>query len=290
MKWFFPSWNGDFRLVDIESSSYRETASKDACVLEIVEATPAERDTLDEFLAEAVKRKWTAIEKVGTEPRQEVLLQASIAEAGKALLARLRPADRTITAVRSESGKLVVHDTVDLPDRMPEKSTAISTARATPCCPQCVPGSIGRASECLLAFLSPEEHATWAAHRYIVVVGGYTGHRYLLAHRHSAFATRIGRICFDLDDECVVHFHDNSVPPEEEILGAKLVLEHREDWLRNQATIFGVVTGAILGIVTDTAARPAEMVFKNPFGDVMDGTWDAGVTRAIGSFLQGLER
>ena len=34
----------------------------------------------------------------------------------------------------------------------------------------------------------------------------------------------------------MLHFHDNSVPPEEEVLAAKLILEHREPWLRNEAT------------------------------------------------------
>ncbi len=77
----------------------------------------------------------------------------------------------------------------------------------------------------------------------------------------------MGRICYDLDARAVVHFHDMSVPPEEEVLAAKLVLEHREPWLRNEATLFGSGT----------------MKFKNPFGGAGDGTWDSALTSRLGS-------
>ena len=45
------------------------------------------------------------------------------------------------------------------------------------------------------------------------------------------------KICYDIDDRCVLHFHDWTVPPEEEVLATKLILEHREAWLRNEATV-----------------------------------------------------
>lgn len=254
--WYFPSWNGDFRLLPVSQSSYRETASEKACVLEVVEPTDAEREMLQKFLDEAQKKGWTAIAKLSAEQRHEILLNTTVAEAGKLFITFAKVTDRTITAIKSEGGKLVVQDTAALlaepeviegevvdthphEEKKTKKETAVSVQRPTPSCPQCTPGAISRASEVLLAFLSPEEHATWARHRYIIVRGGITGHAYVLAHRHSPIAVKVGRICFDLDDECVVHFHDNSVPPEEEVLAAKLILEHREPWLRNQATMLG---------------------------------------------------
>lgn len=141
---------------------------------------------------------------------------------------------------------------------------AVTVRRATPCCPQCTPGAVGPASEVLLAFLDERQHRDWAERRAIVVRGGLTGHRYLLAHRSTELAARMGRICFDMEDQLVIHFHDRSVPPEEEVLAAKLILEHREPWLRNEATTFGAFH------------------FKNPFGDGGDGVWDASLTRRIG--------
>lgn len=148
---------------------------------------------------------------------------------------------------------------------------AVTVRRATPCCPQCTPGAVGPASEVLLAFLDERQHKDWAERRAIVVRGGLTGHRYLLAHRSTELAARMGRICFDMEDQLVIHFHDMAVPPEEEVLAAKLILEHREPWLRNEATTFG-----------------GTQRFKNPFGDGGDGVWDATLTRQIGVYAGAL--
>jgi len=148
---------------------------------------------------------------------------------------------------------------------------AVTVRRPTPCCPQCTVGAVEPASEVLLAFLDEQQHKDWAERRAIVVRGGLTGHRYLLAHRSTELAARIGRICFDMEDGLVIHFHDRSVPPEEEVLAAKLILEHREPWLRNEATTFG-----------------GHKVFKNPFGNGGDGVWDATLTRSIGTFVSAL--
>jgi hypothetical protein len=147
----------------------------------------------------------------------------------------------------------------------------VTVRRPTPCCPQCTVGAVEPASEVLLAFLDEQQHKDWAKRRAIVVRGGLTGHRYVLAHRSTELAARIGRICFDMEDGLVIHFHDRSVPPEEEVLAAKLILEHREPWLRNEATTFG-----------------GHKVFKNPFGNGGDGVWDATLTQSIGTFVSAL--
>ena len=145
---------------------------------------------------------------------------------------------------------------------------AVTVPRATPCCPSCIPGAIEPATEVLLSFLSPDQHRQWSDHRYVTVDGGLSGHRYLLAHRHTPRARQQGRICMDLDDNIIMHFHDWTLPPEEEVLSAMLVLRHREDWLRNEATCFG-----------------GSDVFKNPFGGAGDGVWDSSLTSDIGNRL-----
>ena len=101
-----------------------------------------------------------------------------------------------------------------------------------------------------------------------MVEGGLSGHRYILAHRHSKLARKFGRIGYDVDSRAVMHFFDWSVPPEEEILAAKLILEHREPWLRNEATFF------------DSGER-----YKNPFGDSLDGTETSSLMVGIGAGL-----
>ncbi len=107
------------------------------------------------------------------------------------------------------------------------------------------------------------------------VTGGLSGHRYLLAHRHTPTAARLGKICYDLEERFVLHFHATDLPPEEEILAAKLILEHREPWLRNEAT---VVQQTKDGRWHDLGF----MRYKNPFGDITDGRDDAALTAGIG--------
>jgi hypothetical protein len=150
---------------------------------------------------------------------------------------------------------------------------AATVKRPTTCCPQSVPGVIEPAQEVLLRFCTPEQREQWLSERRIVAHGGLTGHRYLIAHRHTPTALKIGKCSFDLDDGKVMHFHDWSVPPEEEVLAAKLILEHREPWLRNEATCLG----------------GHSRVFKNPFGNGGDGTHDASFTEAVGDALMALQ-
>lgn len=284
MKVYLPSWNGDMRLVG--------AADKDASVLILEKPTPQERILVGEFLRVALKKGWWkgALPAKG-EPYQgdsmEIPVTAPIAKASKALVLIARPKDRTLTAVKFSGGKMeviegadsrsldAIEETIERAKKgetKKDEAAAASVKRPTPCCPECVPGAIGPASEVLLAFLTSAQHEQWARERAIFVNGHLSGHRYVIAHRHSETARKVGRICFDTDDGGVVHFHDWSVPPEEEVLAAKLIMEHAEPWLRNEATCLG---GADW---TD--------VYKNPFGNGMDGTESAAFARGIGEGLR----
>ncbi len=163
-----------------------------------------------------------------------------------------------------------------LEKKKPEKAATVK--RPTISCPQCYEGAIEPATEVLLSFLDEEQHEQWMKTRTIFEYGGLTGHRYLLAHRHSRVAAKIGKICYDHDEGNVLHFHDNSVPPEEEILAAMLCLKFREPWLRNEASCIGN---------DDDSGGAYDFVFKNPFGDGSDGVADSNFTGEIGGFLRG---
>lgn len=283
MKVYLPSWNGDIRLTAAPGT--------DGSVLVLTEPTPQERIMVGSFLCVASKKAWWK----GTPPSKgepyqgdsmEIPIHAPIAKASKALIGLGRPKDRTLTAVKFSDGKMEVvegatskslKDIEDALTRAKKEETkdreakAVAVKRPTPCCPQCVPGAIGPASEVLLSFLTPEQHEQWSRERAILVEGQLSGHRYIIAHRNSKIAQNVGRVCFDLDDGGVVHFHDWSVPAEEEVLAAKLVLEHAEPWLRNEATCLG-------------GPRWTD-VFKNPFGDGMDGVESAGFAQGVGMAL-----
>lgn len=282
MRIYLPSWNGDMRLT--------EGADGDGSRLTLIDPTPQELIVAGEFLRVAAKKRWWD----GTPPdkgepytgkAKDIQINAPLAKASKWLIGLARPKDRTLTAVKFSGGRMetiegataksleVIEETVDRAKKGEKKgkeAAAASVKRPTPCCPECKPGAIGPATEVLESFLSPEQHDQWARQRAILVEGHLSGHRYVIAHRHSEIAQRVGRICFDVEDVRVIHFHDWSVPPEEEVLAAKLVMEHAEPWLRNEATVLGGGTD----------------VYPNPFGDIMDGTESAAFASGVGQALK----
>ena len=275
--WFFPAWSGDFRLTPGDN----EGTSK----LLVMAPTLHEMQLLASFMAVARKKKWTKerLSKNAVIDTRTIVLDAPLTTVGPALVKITKPVDRTLTAVSFRNGQLEVAETGALETIITKaegdpEAKAVSVVRPTPCCPACIPGSVEPASDVLLSFLSEQEHADWAKHRAIMVTGGRSGHRYLLAHRHSRTAVLNKKICYDIDDHGVLHFHDWSVPPEEEVLAAKLILEHREAWLRNEATVLQQDSKGAwhdLGI----------MHYKNPFGDASDGRADAALTATIGTVL-----
>jgi hypothetical protein len=272
--WYVPSWNGDFRLI----AGDEPNTSK----LLIMQPTPHELQLLNGFLSKAHKKKWTSelLTDDDANDTRTIILKAPIVKTGPLLVRATKPADRTLTAVSFKDGRLEVAETgmletlVAKAARDPE-AKAVSVARPTPCCPKCEVGAIAPARDVLLSFLSEEEHADWAEHRAIMVRGGLSGHRYLLAHRHSPTAVRLGKICYDLDDHFVLHFHASDTTPEEEVLAAKLILEHREPWLRNEAT-------CLLQTKDGKWHDLGFMRYKNPFGDASDGRVDAAITATFG--------
>jgi len=280
VKFYLPSWNGDFRL---------EADGEEGTWLVVHDPTPQEQKIIGTFLDQVEAKKWLTnsdrLRALGT-PDARVLISAPLSKVSKVLIKLARPQKQTLTAVSFSNGKLSVIEGADdaalekisetveqatATEDPKEPAKAASVKRPTPCCPDCEVGAIAPASEVLLAFLNEEEHETWARERAIVVTGGLTGHRYVLAHRQSALAAYNTRMCFDLDDGQILHFHDNSVPPEEEVLAAKLILEHREPWLRNEATLLG----------------GENLKFKNPFGDLGDGTESAAFMNEIGRWFTG---
>lgn len=288
MKWFFPSWNGDLRLE-------QKKDDENVTLLHIEKPTNRETEILGIMGTKFVEQGWLKefkIQKKLFKRTKPIEIAAPLDKVGPVVTEIMRPGPAVLTGILLKDGQMITHSGAELAKtvetvqaevlKKPEKTpkAIVTVKRHTPCCPQCVPGSIEPAREVLLSFLNKEEHASWAKDRTIVVTGGLSGHRYLLAHRHTVLAQRVGRICYDLDDNAVVHFHDWTVPPEEEVLAAKLILEHREPWLRNEATMLGMLPNGA------SVSLGASNVFKNPFGDIMDGTLDAGFTQGLGGFFQ----
>jgi len=286
MKWYIPAWNGDLRLLPHE----KEPETKTTLLIEkpTADEVRALTEMGEHFQKEGWVEGWDPLAKSSVGFRAWLFgdstvrltinaplskvgpVAASVMKTGPAVLTALKFANGRIeTSSEGLAGMQAIAESAEAAPAENPAEAVVTVSRPTPCCPQCIPGSVEMASEVLLSFLNEEEHRMWADKRQIVITGGLSGHRYLLAHRHSPDAQKIGRVCYDLDAEAVVHFHQWTVPPEEEILAAKLILEHREPWLRNEATLFGASSNVLK--------------FKNPFGDILDGTKDATLTYDIGA-------
>ena len=274
-RWYVPTWNGDLRLTPDAA------APKTRTVLTIADPTAEEQRAVTAILGALASKQWT--ERSPLDPvtdGERIVLGAPLEEVGPLVVSMLRPGPGVLTAVRLKDGTVEVCEhgaagkgkpttAKDLAALAQKPAGAAATvSRPTPSCPDCYTGAaITPATECLLSFLDEEQHRTWARERYVVVRGGLTGHRYIVAHRASVIASQNGRICWDADDKDTLHFHDQSVPPEEEVLASMLILRHREPWLRNVATCLGL---------------RFTKVFRNPFGDHMDGVPDAALTKVMG--------
>lgn len=322
MKWFYPSWNGDFRI----------EPDGDGTVLIMVQPTSYELQLLERAGVLFKEKGWWKGEKLwnkdkkwfGKARQQRVNLAAPMTEVGPELTALLKGGEQTVTAIAFSDGRVETITGTDtksakaLKEKLgpyreeakkaetplaptaiekpkPEPKAAATVKRGTMCCPNCMPGAIEPATECLLAFLDEQQHEDWARERNLIAYGGTSGHAYLIAHRHSPIARQQTKICFDLDDELVLHFHDHTVPPEEEVLAAKLILEHHEEWLRNEAACAGIpgVSGGSgmrdLGLASDIFRIWNHEAFKNPFGDLGDGLEDTAFTDQIGQVLRVLD-
>jgi hypothetical protein len=298
MKWFIPSWSGDFRVED--DPNHTETS-----ILKIHEPTLAELGALQKLGEYFKKRGWVPVASLwdpeGDQKKQRVYIGAPISKVGAAVAKVLKTGKQTLTAVKFSGGRVETVEGTDASlDQFAEQKiepakaqsekpeAAATVKRPTPSCPQCHAGAIEPATEVLLSFLTEEQHEQWAHSRSLVCHGGRTGYPYLLAHRHSPAAKRMGHICCDLRKGVVVHFHDFGVPPEEEVLAAMLCLQHREHWLRNEATMLTRINPRDGRPPGYTSAFTGDY-FKNPFGDISDGTEDTVLTSFIGGFFLGMQ-
>jgi hypothetical protein len=293
--WYCPSWHGDWRL---EARGLNEDQTR----LSVEKPTPSELLQIEKLVPVFIEKGWMDRgdgDRVTKAPylaemggKESVVLKAKLSEVGPVVTSILQPGVAILTAVHFHDGHVEVCETSKVSETADPKDAAkpseavkeiaakggaekaATVKRPTPCCPNCYVDAIGPATDVLLTFLDKEQHETWAKDRFLIVRGGITGHRYIIAHRHSPIATMQFRIAFDLDDRQVMHFHDWTVPPEEEVLAAMLILKHREPWLRNEATALG----------------SHRHKFKNPFGDGMDGVKDSMWTTRVGKTLANITR
>jgi hypothetical protein len=267
-----PSWCGDYSL----------TADGEAkCVLTVKDPTVSEQISLERFLLKCFSKGWVKpFAGIAGNGETKIEILASILDASKLLLGRKSPRTGIITAVKSVNGEVeaVLGETPKLEEALakPEAKEAVTTRRPTLCCPVPVAGPDIRASRVLELFSTAQQRRDWQEHGYLRCHGCFSGHRYRVAHRHSALAREQRKIVWDETDDRVIHAYDWSLPPAEEALAVKHAIEFAEHWIRNSSSC--LYAGA-----TDR--------YEDPFVDGgdregLDGTKDAAFVRSFGDGLR----
>lgn len=268
LRWFVPSRCGDFRLT---------ANGPEASTLSVENATPGELETVRAFLEECKKRGWVSSTGGGATPTV-VPIGAPVALAGPVLAGKAAAPKGQFTAVRSVNGALTVEvdpvAAIEAAEKKDEPAAVVTPKKPTLCCPVQVAGPDLRASEALHAFCTPRQWRDWTEKGWLITHGHITGHAYQIAHRHHPLALQRGKITYDLDDQGILSCWDWTVPPAEEVLAVKLLLEGREPWLRNMSG-------------NDGGRNRLIDLFHNPLGDdFADGTDNAALTSGIGRAFQ----
>jgi hypothetical protein len=242
MKWYLPSFNGDFRFEEANEGQFTRVS--------VERPTPAEQEVLRRWAEKTPAIKAGDLERLMNNGAIEI--EAPLFEVA-APMAKLLNAGKVglLTALSFESGRTHVTEVIEkLPAWMKKREgregpakAAVTVTRPKLCCPECSgrPEGERKACDVLWEFLDPVQRMEWiqgpAGGQRITAFGGLTGHAYDLRPRTSPVAAQRGRICFDMDDKLVLHNFNLDVPPEEELLAAKLILEHRENWLRVEGEV-----------------------------------------------------
>lgn len=218
--WYVPTDRGDIRLEPADGGS----------ILEITSPSTSERATLDRFVTTCRERGWLKeVSPYGSETRtQRIVLAQSVVELGPILAQAAFQDDATWTATRSKTGAIKL---VSEPAEVPKETVAAATFRPPARgCPAPEPAN-ERASDVLRTFCSAGQWFEWERSRSLLAYGSRSGQPYRIYHRGEAHRRGLAYIVVAPTgtEVCV---WQGTVPAEEEVLAAKLAIEHRESWVR----------------------------------------------------------
>jgi len=251
LRWYVPTWCGDFRLEPHKSDEGKT-------VLTVEDPTAVDKEKLATFLAEARDRGWIDA-AAGILPTGKSVLEigAPMVEAGPILAEQTLPDAELWTALRHKDGVVTVEDGTGkgLLDRIAKSAiafkngvgelfdpvAAVTIAAPARGCPPPQPAPT-RASQVLAAFSTQTQYRDFVQRGYLVSFGSATGKPYRVFHRNEAARRGMGHcIVEDVEQGHEICAWDDTVPPEEEVLGLKLAVEHREPWLRGKSAMFAAV-------------------------------------------------
>lgn len=219
MKIYYPSMYGDFRL---------EAVEKNVCALVTAELSPLEKRIVDDLL------KKFKVEPNAGNTNSRFLIERSLTKVNECMHKLIAKHKKTeaITAVKvaiADAAHLQLEEVRGEIDS--DGGDAITTPLPKRGCPMPVYDPVAarhiRAEAVLKRFLSPQQTEDYMAGHAFVVFGGSSHHRYLVSHRNSRSAAKLG-IVYDLEMTERICVEPSMLPPSEEVLAIMVALQCRE--------------------------------------------------------------
>ncbi len=218
MKMYYTSNYGDVNLEQVENNVKLKTTS----------LTLLEEKLIKQLLTK-YEDKISDLEDSDSslENKEFTIQNTMLSDVHKVMTKTLKKDKPILTALKFKDGKIEV--TEELKNKDAEAAiTGVTVERPRRHCP--VPSLMETeflSSQVLKEFLTNQQLKDFEVHRQIVCKGNYSGKNYLITSRWSPKIKLYGSI-YDLATNELICANCKELPPSEEILSLKLILEFRE--------------------------------------------------------------
>lgn len=211
VKMYFVTTFGDLELEQIENKEVRLTTNN---------LTFGERSLVKEILKEY---KIDIKEDAEIENISFIIVDKTIEDVHKFMKKKLKKNKATITALKFKDGRIELSEEIK---QEAEKGTTVEKPDRGCPMPVSIAGEI-RASVVLKEFLSSQQSVDFEKHLQFISKGNYTSIPYLVTSRWSKAVESWGQV-YDLVNKKIICASAIDIPPSEEMLSLKLMLEHKE--------------------------------------------------------------
>lgn len=214
MKIYFTATYGD---ISIESNKESKSV-----VLKTTDLSEGEKNLLKEILKE-----YNIFPEEGLENKSFVIDNKKVEDVYKFMKKKLKKDRPTLTAIKYADGKIECIEELD--KELTEKAeTAAVVEKPRRGCPMpTVFKSEIRASAVLKEFLSNKQMTDFNKHLQFVSKGNWSEKPYLVTSRWNEKVTEYGQL-YDIVEKRVVCANCLEIPPSEEMLSLKLMIEFKE--------------------------------------------------------------
>jgi hypothetical protein len=215
MKMYYVTTFGDISIEQTEDKEIKLTTSN---------LTYGERRLVREILKEyKIDTKEDAEIENGSFVIAEKTAGKTIEDVHKFMKKKLKKNKATITALKFKDGSIEISEEIKQ-----EAETGAIVEKPSRGCPMpvAIAGEI-RASVVLKEFLSDKQNDDFEKHLQFVSKGNYTGIPYLITSRWTKSVEKWGQV-YDTVNKKTICANCMELPPSEEMLSLKLMIEHKE--------------------------------------------------------------